>query len=117
MGKGHYQLWKGIVMPRKRKRKKRLDDIKKWKAEMLAKFGGFSVKYIASLVFEKPIGRVTERERACIASFLSREGIRLTDWRNGKTVQSMNYAKDQIKPKKEKARRKVLGIRRRRSAA
>jgi hypothetical protein len=98
---------------RKKKRVKRLDDIRKWKAESLAKFGGFSHRFIASLVFEKTMGRVTVKEVACISSFLSRSGIKVSDWRNGNTVQASRYAKDQVRPKKERERRKILGLTRR----
>ena len=96
--------------PRRRRRVKRLDDIKKWKAENLAKFGGFSHKFIASLVFQKPIERVTEKERGCIASYLCRNGIRISDWRNGQTVPSRQYAREHTSSQRERERRRVLGL-------
>jgi len=98
---------------------KRLDDIKKWKAENLAKFGGFSHKFIASLIFQKPIDRVTDKERACIASYLCRHDIRISDWRNGKTVSARQYAREKVSSRRERERRKTLGLtsRRRRASA
>lgn len=87
---------------RKRKRIRYLDDIKKWRIEMLAKFGGFSRRYIASQVFGAAFNAVTPGEIASVSGFLSRQKIRLSTWRNGFSIAAQSYAKDVSKPKKRK---------------
>lgn len=92
-------------MPR-RKRHRHIDsDLKKWQIESLAKFGGFSYRYIASIVFEKPIGRVTRNEVSSVAGYCSRMGIRLSDWRNGRTASAKNHAEKVSRPKKKDIKR------------
>ena len=87
---------------RVRKRVKRLDDLKKWRIEMLAKFGGFSRRYIAAQVFGSAINRADRGELACISGYLRRLGIKLRDWRDGLTVAAQTYATDVSTPKKVK---------------
>ena len=82
-------------MPKLRKRRvKRLDNLKKWRIEMLARFGGFSRRYIASEVFGSSLRHVNRGELACISSYLKRLGIKLRDWRDGLTIAAQAYAKD-----------------------
>lgn len=102
---------------RKRTRKSRLDDFIRWKITQLAKYGGFSHRYIASLVFEKPFGRVSAQEVACVAGYLSRHKIRVSDWRRGKTAQASSFAQKAIKPKQKDKRLLFPKQRRRRAAA
>lgn len=91
-------------MPKRkaRKRVRRLDDLKKWRIEMLAKFGGFSQRYIASVVFGNHFNTVEPEEIRCVSSYLSRLGIKLRDWRNGFSVSAQSYAKEVSTPKKQK---------------
>lgn len=95
-----------------RKRIKRLDDLIKWRIEMLAKFGGFSHKYIASIVFDTTFGRVDKLKTQCISGFLSRQGIRLSNWRNGFSTQSQVYSKQISRPKKAKKRYSLVARKR-----
>lgn len=65
-----------------------MDKFEKWRTEQLANFG-FSHKYIASLVFQIPIDKITEKQYRQVANYLLRNSIKLTDFRNGKTQQSI----------------------------
>ena len=94
-------------MPRMRRRRRlHLDsELKKFQIENLAKFGGFSYRFIASIVFAKPIARVTKNEIASVASYCSRHGIRLSDWRNGKSPSALIHAQKVSRPKRRDKRR------------
>jgi hypothetical protein len=92
-------------MPR-RKRNLYLDsDLKKFQIESLAKFGGFSHRFIASIAFFKPIGRVTRQEINSVSSYCSRMGIKVSDWRNGRSVMAKNHAEKISRPKKKDKKR------------
>jgi hypothetical protein len=83
--------------------KRRLDDFTKWKIEMLARFGGFAHRYIASVIFEKPLGRVTINEIRVVSGFLHRNKMKVSDWRRGRTPMAVAYAQKVTRPKaKEK---------------
>ena len=84
------------------KRRRRIDDFSKWKIEQLGKFGGFSHRYIASLIFEKSLNRVTMNEIHTISYHLHASKVKVTDWRNGRTPQSAEYAKNKAKPKRKR---------------
>ena len=84
----------------RRRRKNRLDKLQVWKVCQLGRFGGFAHRFIASLVFDIPLKRVTPDETACISSCLHRHGIKVMDWRSGLTAQAENYAQIHITPKK-----------------
>jgi hypothetical protein len=86
----------------KKRRIKRLDDLKKWRIEMLARCGGFSRRYIAAQVFGSPINRPDKGELSCISGYLKRLGIKLRDWRDGLTVAAQSYAAEVSTPKKVK---------------
>ena len=93
-------------MPRRRRRRLHLDsELKKFQIENLAKFGGFSYRFIASIVFAKPIGRVTKNEISSVASYCSRNGIRLSDWRNGRNPTAISHAEKVSRPKSRDRRR------------
>lgn len=89
------------------KRKKRLDDLKKWRIEMLARFGGFSRRYIAAMVFGNPFEDVPEQDIACVSRHLYNANIQLKTWRNGKSPLAVAYARDVSKPKKDERKRFV----------
>ena len=95
---------------KKRKRESHLNDLVRFQVKALARFG-FSHRYIASMVFHKPIGRITESEISCVRSFCYRSELRVSDWRNGATAVSRQYATRGMKPpKKRKRRRRRLRI-------
>ena len=87
---------------KKKKCVKRLDDLKKWRIEMLARFGGFSRRYIASEVFGSSLKGASKSELVCISSYIKRIGVRLRDWRDGLTISAQAHAKNVSKPKKVK---------------
>ena len=89
------------------KRRNGLDDFAKWKIEQLAKFGGFSHRYIASIVFGKSLERILPAELASVAYVLHSREIHVTDWRNGITPQASAYAAEHSKLARKKA--KLLG--------
>ena len=93
------------------KRKKRLDDLKKWRIEMLAKFGGFSRRYIASVVFGNPFEVVPLPDIACVSRHLHNSNIQLKNWRNGKSPVASAYARDVSKPKKDVKKRFIVSKR------
>ena len=86
-------------MARKR-RKNRLDKLQMWQVCQLGKFGGFAHKFIASLVLDKPLNRVTNNETRCVSSCLQRNRIKVMDWRFGITPQAQDYASKHVAPKK-----------------
>jgi prephenate dehydrogenase len=86
--------------------KSRLDDLCKWQITQLAKFGGFSLRKIASTVFSKPLLRVTTQDMSCVAAFLSRNKIRLRDWRDGILPQAQALA-TKVSTKKKRRHRTV----------
>jgi hypothetical protein len=88
------------VEKKKARRKNRLDKLQIWKVCQLGRFGGFAHRFIASLVFDKPLKRVTPNDTRCISSCLQRNGIKVMDWRSGLTAQAENYAQSHITPKK-----------------
>lgn len=83
---------------RKKKAAHRLDKLAQWQAMNLGRRGGFSHRFIAALVFHKLIEKVSDEERACIASFLHRNDIKVTWWRDGRTANADAYARAQMKP-------------------
>ena len=94
-------------MTRKKKRHaKLLNDIVKYQAEALAKWG-FSHRYIASICFLKSPERVTPEELHCISGYLHRQRILLTDWRQGRSPRAALYARNAIKRKRRKVRLRV----------
>lgn len=95
----------------KKKRVKLLDDLARAKLNHLAKHSGFGFSYrvLASIVFFKTIDKVTDKERACVASYFCRRGAKVTDWREAKTTESFNF----ITNKSKLPRRRRRGTRRR----
>lgn len=75
----------------------RLDDIKKWKIEMLAKNGGFSDRYIASRVFDIRIDKVSDAQLGQVRTHRLGQRYLLTDWRNGKTAVASQHARSVTK--------------------
>ena len=105
-------------MAQKKKRKKRkspLNDLVRFQIKALAKFG-FSHRYIASMVFHKPVGRVTESEIASVQGFCYRNGLKVSDWRNGRSLLSRQYATRSLKPSKKRRKRLKIATRTRRAA-
>jgi len=68
-----------------------MDSLQKYMAARLARNGGFSHRYIASRVYGKKLDLVTNEERSSVSAYLSYEGIKVTEWRNGKTIWSKTY--------------------------
>ena len=91
---------------RKRKRKSPLNDLVRFQVKALAKFG-FSYRYIASMVFHKPTNRVTASEIASVQGFCYRNGLKVSDWRNGITPVSRQYATRGMKPPKKRKKPRV----------
>lgn len=60
-----------------------LTPVQKARIELFAVNGGFSMKFIASLVFNTSFGDVTTEEKRRVSAYLSANKIRLRDWRNG----------------------------------
>ena len=83
-----------------KKKRLRIDNLAAWQICQLGRFGGFSHRYIASLVFSKPLGRVTRNDTNCVSSCLHRHDCKVTDWRNGLTAQASEYAAKHVRPKK-----------------
>lgn len=84
-------------------KKRGFDDLQKWKMEQLAKYGGYSVRFIASAVYHRDLGKVTKAQCARIASYLTRHDLKLRDWRDGRLPQAKAYA-DQALGIKRKSR-------------
>lgn len=83
---------------RKRKRiQRKLSDLQKWQMISLAKFGGFSHKYITQLT----LGEASESAVGCVSGYLHRNGVLVMNWRNGESSQAKLYAKSQMKPKRK----------------
>lgn len=76
----------------KKRERKRLDDLSKWRAEMMGRYGGFGHRYIASYIFGKPLARVGQDDISCVSSYLHRIGVRVVDWRQGRTSVASEYA-------------------------
>lgn len=83
-GNGYFSHTKSVVTPKQQHR-----------ICMLAKGGGFSYALIALRVFGNNSGtyEVTPSDLSRIGMVLCRNGIKVRDWRNGRT----NEAKDQIR--------------------
>ena len=79
-------------MKTKTKRRNRLDELAKFRIEALAKGGWFSYRYIASLVFLKPMANISDTERGIVQGHCHRNGIRVTDGRNGLTTLAKHHA-------------------------
>jgi hypothetical protein len=87
---------------------RRLDDIKKWRIEMLGRYGGFSRKFIMRQVFGVEPGDMEELAYlSCISRHLRECGVRLWDWRNGVSPVAQHYAKDVSTPKRKTRRRRA----------
>lgn len=95
-----------------RRRKSLLNDLVRFQIKALASFG-FSHRYIASLVFLKPLSRVTSAELTCVQGFCQRQEIRVSDWRNGKTTRAEQFATRGMKPPRRRRRRRRRGQMRR----
>lgn len=78
----------------------KLDDIQREKARLLATVGGFSHKYIAAVLYNKPFGKVTELQHKRVTAFLSYNKISVMQWRNGATFQAQAFANNVLKPSK-----------------
>ena len=98
-----------MAQKKRKKRKSPLNDLVRFQVKALAKFG-FSHRYIASMVFHKPAGRVTESEIASVRGFCFRNELRVSDWRNGKSPLSRQYSTQSMKPPKKRKRRHPLKI-------
>lgn len=92
-------------MARHKKRRSPLNDLVRFQVRALAKFG-FSHRYIAAMVFHKPIRRVNDGELSCVQSFCYRNELRISDWRNGISAISRQYATRNMKPPKKKGKRR-----------
>lgn len=90
------------------KSRTRLDDLAKWRIAQMVKFGGFSRKLIASMVFDKPLHRVTSQDVSCIGSFMTRNNLHVRDWRDGLSAQAVHHAKVVSRPKRK--RRKTVRL-------
>lgn len=89
-------------MARKKRRPPRLDDLSKWRIDMLGQNGGFSHRGIAAYVFDKPINRVTTSELDQVSNYLWRQRILVTEWRNGVTSSSQSHMASAVKVKRKK---------------
>jgi len=78
-----------------------MNDIDKFRIQALGSVG-FSHRFIASLVFNKSSHRVTDNEVRKVQYYLYKENTLVTNWRNGKTTQAMNFANAVQKPKKKR---------------
>ena len=76
-----------------------MDRLQQWQAINLARCGGFSHRFIASLVFGKPLEAVADKERSCVSGCLHRAEVKVTNWRNGLTPMAMAHAKGLLKPR------------------
>lgn len=74
-----------------------LNDIQKWQIEMLARFGGFSHQLIASKV---------NAARNQVSYWLHKSEIKVRDWRNGVSPESIQQIRSVIKPSAKKSRSK-----------
>lgn len=96
-------------MVKHKKRKKLLNDLVRFQIKALGKFG-FSHRYIASMVFHKPIEKISDAELACVRSFCYRNKLRISDWRNGISPISRQYATRGMRATKKRHRRRRLRI-------
>jgi hypothetical protein len=71
---------------------KRFDDLQRWRMEQLSKYGGYSVRFIAAMIFDRSVDKVTPAQRARVASYLTRHELKLRDWRDGRLPQARAYA-------------------------
>jgi len=82
-----------------------LTSIQQFQAENLARMGGFSHKLIAAMVFghRYKTEKVLASELSSVQRHLGKKKVRVTDWRNGRTVKARACATESIRPKKRKA--------------
>ena len=77
-----------------------LTDSQSWRAQMLARNGGFSHRFIAKQVLSKPsLDSVEDEEIRAVRRALYAHRIRLGDWRNGLTPLAMTQARIAIRTK------------------
>jgi len=86
----------------------RFNELIAWQILQLAKHGGFSHKYIAALVLGKKFDNITKYEKGKIARTCYKDGVLITNYRNGLTSSSQLYAKSLLKnkPKSNKSQNK-----------
>lgn len=81
-----------------------MDDFEKWKICQLGTLGGFSHKFVASLVFDTPTNKVTAKEIRKVQCILYANEILITEWRDGITPESKRYASSVTSGKKKKGK-------------
>lgn len=78
----------------------RLNDSQAWRAQMLARNGGFSHRFIAKFVLHKvSLDDVERDEIRAVQAALAHDKVRVTDWRNGLTPLSLTQARIAIRTK------------------
>jgi hypothetical protein len=94
-------------MPKSKKSRKyvkhNLTDLRKHKITLMVKFGGFSYRAIARNVLGTPFEVDTPEainERQAIQSYAHREGLRVSDWRNGMSISAQAHISKLLKIKK-----------------
>jgi hypothetical protein len=82
-----------------------VDDLAKNLICILGSYG-YSYRFIAMWAFDyRSIDDVEEKYIQRVGSVLSQNKIRVTDWRNGLTAASADFATQVMKPKQRKAKR------------
>lgn len=79
-----------------------IQDSEVWKIELLGLYGWYSYRLIASRVFGTNFESVTRTEIARVGRVLHQAGIRVTDGRNGLTVESRRNLRSILSPKNKR---------------